>query len=247
MEPELLRLLDQVAAGKMTVTAAAARLGSSYADLGFAKVDDQRSARTGFPEAIFCEGKTPDQAARIALALQAAGEVVIATRADSDHARALCQALPEAIWEPAAGTVIAGQRPSLPGRLVIATGGTSDIPVALEAALVAEALGARVSRLWDVGVAGIHRLLANRDQFESADVVIAVAGMEGALPGVVAGLTAAPVIATPTSVGYGASLGGITPLLTMLNSCAPGVAVVNIDNGFGAGYLAALILRGKVT
>ena len=245
MNPGLRELLERLAAGQVGVDEALGALGDTYTDLGYAKVDDRRSQRTGFPEAIFCPGKTPEQVASIGATLQKAGEVVIATRADDEHAAALMAAVPEARHIGNARLVIAGSAPKLDGLVAVVTGGTSDIGVATEAAEVAAALGAEVERFWDVGVAGIHRLLANREKLERADVIVAVAGMEGALPGVVAGLTDAPVLALPTSVGYGASFGGIAPLLTMLNSCAPGVAVVNIDNGFGAGYLAALLLRGR--
>ena len=245
MNPGLRELLERLAAGQVGVDEALGALGDTYTDLGYAKVDDRRSQRTGFPEAIFCPGKTPEQVASIGATLQKAGEVVIATRADDEHAAALMAAVPGARHIGNARLVIAGSAPKLDGLVAVVTGGTSDIGVATEAAEVAAALGAEVERFWDVGVAGIHRLLANRERLERADVIVAVAGMEGALPGVVAGLTDAPVLALPTSVGYGASFGGIAPLLTMLNSCAPGVAVVNIDNGFGAGYLAALLLRGR--
>lgn len=245
MNPGLRELLERLAAGQVGVDEALGALGDTYTDLGYAKVDDRRSQRTGFPEAIFCPGKTPEQVASIGATLQKAGEVVIATRADDEHAAALMAVVPGARHIRNARLVIAGSAPELDGRVAVVTGGTSDIGVATEAAEVAAALGAEVERFWDVGVAGIHRLLANREKLERADVIVAVAGMEGALPGVVAGLTDAPVLALPTSVGYGASFGGIAPLLTMLNSCAPGVAVVNIDNGFGAGYLAALLLRGR--
>ncbi|MDE2702909.1 MAG: nickel pincer cofactor biosynthesis protein LarB [Chloroflexi bacterium] len=245
MNTGLRQLLERLADGQVSVQEALSALGDTYTDLGYAKVDDRRSQRTGFPEAIFCPGKTPEQVARIGATLHGAGEVVIATRADDDHAAALMAAVPGSRHIQEARLVIAGRAPGLTGLVAVVTGGTSDIGVATEAAEVATALGAEVERYWDVGVAGIHRLLANRERLERADVIVAVAGMEGALPGVVAGLTDAPVLALPTSVGYGASLGGIAPLLTMLNSCAPGVAVVNIDNGFGAGYLAALLLRGR--
>ena len=245
MNPGLRQLLERLAEGRIGVEEALGALGDTYTDLGYAKVDDRRSQRTGFPEAIFCPGKSPEQVARIGATLKAAGEVVIATRADDEHAAALMAAVPGARHFREARLVICGRAPALEGLVAVITGGTSDIAVASEAAEVAFALGSEVERYWDVGVAGIHRLLANRARLQRADVIVAVAGMEGALPGVVAGLTDAPVLALPTSVGYGASLGGIAPLLTMLNSCAPGVAVVNIDNGFGAGYLAALLLRGR--
>ena len=181
----------------------------------------------------------------IAVALYEAGNPVLATRCNPDAASAVAQVVPGATYHAVARCTVALPAPirPVPGRVVIATGGTTDIPVAEEAALTSELTGVSVDRLWDVGVAGIHRLLANAGRFDDADVIIAVAGMEGALPSVIAGLVACPVIAVPTSVGYGAAFGGIAPMLGMLTTCSPGVAVVNIDNGFGAGYLAGTIAR----
>ncbi len=238
-------ILKQVASGSLSIDDAAGRFSEPYDDLGFAKVDSQRADRTGFPEAIYCPGKAPEQIADIAASLVASGQTVIATRATSADYTAVHDILPDAIFTSEAGVIVvpAGEMPALAGAVTVVTGGTSDIPVAEEAAITAATYGANVTRLWDVGVAGIHRLLRNREALDKATVLVAVAGMEGALPSVVAGLVDKPVIAVPTSVGYGAAFGGLAPLLAMLNSCAPGVSVVNIDNGFGAGYLAAQICR----
>ena len=238
-------ILKQVASGALSIDDAAHRLSEPYDDLGFAKVDSRRADRTGFPEAIYCPGKSPEQIADIAASLVASGQTVIATRATPNDYAAVVDTLPAAVLTAEAGIIVvpAGEMPPLPGAVTVVTGGTSDIAVAEEAAITAATYGATVTRLWDVGVAGIHRLLRNREALDKATVLIAVAGMEGALPSVVAGLVDKPVIAVPTSVGYGAAFGGLTPLLAMLNACAPGVSVVNIDNGFGAGYLAAQICR----
>ncbi len=238
-------LLQQVASGAVSIHDAARRLSQPYDDLGFAKVDSQRADRTGFPEAIYCPGKSSGQIADIASSLVASGQTVIATRATPDDYAAVHKRLPGATYSAEAGVIVvpAADMPPLPGAVTVVTGGTSDIPVAEEAALTAATYGANVTRLWDVGVAGIHRLLRNREALDEATVLVAVAGMEGALPSVVAGLVDKPVIAVPTSVGYGAAFAGLAPLLAMLNACAPGVSVVNIDNGFGAGYLAAQICR----
>ena len=245
-ERDVRTLLDQVASGTVPVSDALRRLQSlDTADLGFARIDRHRAMRRGFPEVIFAEGKTPAQVAAIAVALYESGSPVLATRCAADAADAVATAIPSATYHAIARCVIAVPTPinPAPGRVVVATGGTTDIPVAEEAALTAELTGVTVDRLWDVGVAGIHRLLANAGRFDDADAIVAVAGMEGALPTVVAGLVACPVIAVPTSVGYGAAFGGLAPLLGMLTACSPGVAVVNIDNGFGAGYLAGTIAR----
>jgi len=244
MNREALRaLLDAVAAGRMTADDAAARLRDlPYADLGFAKVDLHRALRAGAPEAIFCPGKTPAQVVAILKTLVAEHANVLATRADEAVVAAVAAAgLPHA-WHPLARLVIA--RPEARegiGLVVVAAAGTADLPVAEEAALVAEALGNRVERVTDCGVAGLHRLLAHRELLAEANAIIAVAGMEGALPSVIGGLVDRPVIAVPTSVGYGTSLNGLAALLAMLNSCAPGVSVVNVDNGFGAAHQASLI------
>lgn len=239
------RLLESLAAGRVGVDDALTRLrGLPYEDLGFAKVDHHRALRGGAAEAVFCPGKTPVQVVAIVERLAAHHPNVLATRAGDEVATAVAAAgLPHVYHATARLLVVRPEPVEGVGLIVVASAGTADLPVAEEAALVAEALGNRVERLHDCGVAGLHRLLAHGDLLAEANVVVAVAGMEGALPSVVAGLVSAPVIAVPTSVGYGASFGGLAPLLTMLNSCAAGVAVVNIDNGFGAGYLAAVINR----
>ena len=245
-ERDVRTLLESVADGTVPVGDALRRLQSlDTAELGFARIDRHRAMRRGFPEVIYAEGKTPGQVAAIALALHETGSPVLATRCDPEAARAVANAVPGATYHAVARCAIALPAPikPVPGRVVVVTGGTTDIPVAEEAALTAELTGVSVDRLWDVGVAGIHRLLANVGRFDDADAIVAVAGMEGALPSVVAGLVACPVIAVPTSVGYGAAFGGIAALLGMLTACSPGVAVVNIDNGFGAGYLAGTIAR----
>ena len=215
-------------------------------DLGFAKVDHHRAIRTGFPEVVFGEGKTPHQVASITKTILQQSNVLLVTRANREIYAAVLTGAPDASYDETARTVIVDRRNNrecLPGVLVLCAG-TADLPVATEAALTAELMGCEVERVFDVGVAGIHRLLDQLETLRRARVVIAVAGMEGALPSVVGGLVQAPVIAVPTSIGYGASFQGLAALLAMLNSCAPGVAVVNIDNGFGAGYLAAQIIKG---
>lgn len=217
---------------------------TSYKKLGFATVDIQREHRCGFPEVIFCARKTPEETARIAREIVRQSNCLLATRADQKTYRAVKKAIPDAIYHSRASIITVDRRRNIhkprPGILII-TGGTSDIPVAEEARITAEMMGNAVTTLYDVGVAGLHRVLSHNSLLNQARVIIAVAGMEGALPSVVGGLVKRPVIAVPTSVGYGAHFGGVTPLLTMLNSCAAGVAVVNIDNGFGAGYIASLI------
>jgi NCAIR mutase (PurE)-related protein len=213
------------------------------ADLGFAQVDTHRALRKNFPEVIFGAGKTPDQVVKIAAKLLALGQPVLVTRVTAEHARALRKKFRHAIHHHLARCVTIEQKP-LPKRagfIAIVCAGTSDLPVAEEAAVTAEIMGNRVERVQDIGVAGLHRMLARMELLQSANVIVAVAGMEGALPSVLAGLVAKPVIAVPTSIGYGASFGGIAALLAMLNSCASGVTVVNIDNGFGAGYAASQI------
>lgn len=241
---EIRRLLEQVAAGTRSVDEAVLALKQApFTDLGFAKVDHHRGLRQGVPEVIFGQSKTPEQISRIARELLERGQTtVLITRLDPEVVPELDTQLAVDYHEHGRIGVI-GPLGGVTGRgrIVVATGGTADLPVAEEAALVAEALGNEVVRCYDVGVAGLHRLLAQLDELMAAEVVIAVAGMEGALASVVAGLVDCPVIAVPTSVGYGASLGGVAALLAMLNSCASGVSVVNIDNGFGAGYLASLI------
>ena len=239
-------LLRAVAAGELSVDDAVERLKHlPYADLGFARVDTHRALRAGFSEVIFCQGKTPAQAAAIAARIAETGAAVLATRATRETCEAIREKCPGARYhEEARVVVVPGETASEPrGRVLVLSAGTADIPVAEEAAVVAETIGCHVERVYDVGVAGLHRLLDKLDAIHKADCIIVVAGMEGALARVVAGLGGGPVVAVPTSVGYGASFGGIAPLLTMLNSCAGGVVVVNIDNGFGAGYAAALIAR----
>jgi len=216
--------------------------------LGYARIDYERTQRKGSPEVVFCEGKTPEQAASIFARLAEHDGRALATRASPAHAAAIRAQTPAAEYHAAARIVVVGQA-QLPAEaaaalVLVATGGTADIPVAEEAALTAAFNGCRVTRLWDVGIAGVHRLLAESQLLSEEAVIIAVAGMDGALPGVIAGLVACPVLAVPTSIGYGTGLGGVAALMNMLNACAPGVAVVNIDNGFGAGYLAAAIVRG---
>lgn len=238
-------LLHQVAEGKISPDEALAHFGStSIAELGYASVDLDRKARTGIAEVIYGENKEPEQIAGIVRAMQQAGQTqVIVTRLAPEKAAALVSDGLELDYRDICRIGLVGGIPDVNGNgtIVVAAAGTSDLPVAEEAAVVAEALGNTVQRLYDVGVAGIHRLLSHTHDVQQAQVIIAVAGMEGALPSVVAGLVSCPVIAVPTSVGYGASFGGVTALLAMLNSCASGVSVVNIDNGFGAAYQASQI------
>ena len=214
-----------------------------FEDLGFARVDHQRAARKGFPEVIFGEGKTPAQVAAIAGRIVGHGHTLLVTRTTAEAFEAVRAAIPDAVFHEQARIIErrSGELPRGTGTILVAVAGTSDLPVAEEAAITAEVMNNPVDRLFDVGVAGLHRLLSARDRLEAARVIIVVAGMEGALPSVVGGLVRAPVIAVPTSVGYGASFGGVAALLGMLNSCAPGVAVVNIDNGFGAACIASQI------
>lgn len=236
-------MLDSVRDGSVAVDDALALLRDlPYESLGFAEIDHHRALRRGFPEVIYGAGKTPEQVAAIAEKLAAHNGSLLVTRVDVDAYQAIKERVPGVVYKAAARTVILEQegRTKLPG-VVICSGGTSDQPVAEEAAVTAELMGCGVDRFYDVGVAGIHRVLDKRDALQAANAIVVIAGMEGALPSVVAGLVSAPVIAVPTSVGYGASFQGLAPLLAMLNACAPGVSVVNIDNGFGAGYLAAVI------
>jgi hypothetical protein len=241
-------LLDQVARGEIETSTAHRELVEAlrarpYEDLGFARVDHHRSVRQGFPEVILGIGKTPAQIAAIAAEIVARGSSLIVTRATSDAFEAIRAKAPGATYYPDAAIVALPQEDVTPGKgtIVVAAAGTSDLPVAEEAARTAELMGNDVARLYDVGVAGLHRILGERARLASARVIIVVAGMEGALPSVIAGLVSVPVIAVPTSIGYGASFGGIAALLGMLNSCAAGVSVVNIDNGFGAASIASLI------
>jgi NCAIR mutase (PurE)-related protein len=245
---QLRGLLDEVQSGATTPEAAHDRLlqflrQSPYEDLGFARVDHHRHVRQGFPEVVFGQGKTPDQIAAIARTLVSAGSNLLVTRTTAEAHRAVAAVLPEARFHEVARCITLQVQPAPPGRgtLVIAAAGTADLPVAEEAGVTAEIMGNTVDRVYDVGVAGLHRLLREHARISAARVIIVCAGMEGALPSVVAGLVDVPVVAVPTSVGYGASFGGLTPLLAMLNSCAIGVSVVNIDNGFGAAAIASAI------
>lgn len=248
----LIDLLSAVSAGALSPHHAAEQLASlpfsevraeSEGTAVSARVDHHRDLRTGFPEVVFCQGKTAEQVSAIATEILAHGDVLLATRAAAEHVSAILETAPDAVWHESARVVVVDRRADPPreGHVVVATGGTADIPVAEEAAVCAEVMGCRVTRLFDVGVAGVHRLLANTDVLRSARAIVAVAGMEGALPSLVAGLVDVPVVAVPTSVGYGANFGGVAALLTMLNSCAGGIGVVNIDNGYGAAVLASRV------
>ena len=239
----LRRLLGDVSAGRLDADAALERLRAlPYADLGFAKVDLHRSLRAGAPEAVYCPGKTPEQVVAIVRRLAAEHPNVLATRADERAAAAVAAAGVPHRYEARARLLIVRPEPVEGlGLIVVAAAGTADEPVAEEAVLVAQALGNRVERATDCGVAGLHRLLAQRELLAEANAIVAVAGMEGALPSVIAGLVDRPVIAVPTSIGYGAAFEGLAALLAMMNSCAPGVSVVNIDNGYGAAHQASQI------
>jgi NCAIR mutase (PurE)-related protein len=241
---EAIQLLEKFRAGKVKRERVLRAFQSApLADLGFAQVDTHRALRKNFPEVIFGSGKTPEQVVNIAANILAQEQRVLITRVTPEHARALRKKFKRAAHHPLARCVTIEKRPlpKRPGAIAVICAGTSDLPVAEEAAVTAEIMGNRVERVRDAGVAGLHRLLPHFETIQSANVLIVVAGMEGALPSVVAGLVSRPVIAVPTSVGYGASFGGVAALLAMLNSCASGVTVVNIDNGFGAGYAASQI------
>jgi NCAIR mutase (PurE)-related protein len=245
MNPEKIReILAAVASGSSSVDEASESLRLlPFEDLGFVKIDHHRHLRRGFPEVIFGLGKTPTQIRTIASRMIGQGQNVLVTKTNQDAFDELAKEHPAAKWhDDARAIVVELQPPSpIPGRILLLSAGTSDIPVAEEAALTAELMGCQVERLFDVGVAGLHRLAAHQESLSRASALIVAAGMEGALPSVVAGLVGVPVIAVPTSIGYGASFGGLAALLAMLNSCSSGVAIVNIDNGFGAGYLAGLM------
>jgi NCAIR mutase (PurE)-related protein len=248
MTPEnnLRQILEEVQNGQLEVEQALHRLEQpSVADLGFAHVDLHRVRRCGYPEVIFCEGKTIEWIEGVVRRLVEAGQDCLATRVNNEQAEHLARSFPEAILDPVGRTfwLPTGGPREPAGRVAVITAGTSDLPVAREAYVTVEALGANAALIADVGVAGIHRLLGHHQEYTMADVIIVVAGMDGALPSVVGGLVDCPVIAVPTSVGYGAAFSGLAPLLTMLNSCAANVLVVNIDSGFKAGYVAALIAR----
>ncbi len=245
---EIAALFDAVGGGNLTAREAAAKIRIAFDtraidDIGFARVDTDRARRQGFPEVILGLGKTPPQIAAIAERIAAHGQTLLITRANREAFDAVRSMVPQATYHDDARAITfpQGEIPAGQGTVLIACAGTSDLPVAEEAAVTAEIMGNTVDRLYDVGVAGLHRILSERPRLEAARVIIVVAGMEGALPSVVAGLVKVPVIAVPTSVGYGASFGGVAALLGMLNSCANGIAVVNIDNGFGAACMASLI------
>lgn len=242
---DIQKLLNQVKNGEISIEAAESALKDlPYEDLGFAKLDHHRALRSGFGEVVYCAGKTEEQVAGIFEAFAQKSAPVLGTRAASGHFEAVKKLIPACEYDAVSRTISYIPAPiKTCGKIAVCTGGTADIPVAEECAKTAEFFGANVDRFYDVGVAGIHRLFAQLDDIRKANCIVAVAGMEGALAGVVAGLISSPVIAVPTSVGYGANFGGLSALLTMLNSCAEGISVVNIDNGFGAGYLAAQINR----
>lgn len=251
MDERLRKLLEDFRDGRTSIEEAMSVLRDlPYQDLSYAVLDHHRGLRKGFPEVVFCPGKSPQQVVELISELSKRNDRVMATRADKDTFKAVEEVLPEARYYDQARILVVDstkEKPPPSGEdesyVLVVCAGTADIPVAEEAAVTVQVLGSRVERLYDVGVAGLHRLLDKRDTLFRAKVIIAVAGMEGALASVIGGLVACPVVAVPTSVGYGASFHGLAPLLTMLNSCAPGVAVVNVDNGFGAGYFAHNIMR----
>lgn len=243
---DLRRTLAAVRDGAMSIDDALAALARAQraADLGFATVDHDRARRCGAPEVVFCQGKTPSDAARIAVEILTRADRVLLTRAGTEHAAAVRAALPNAEYHERARCITVGTPPTpAVGLVAVVCAGTADLPVAEEAAVTLRWSGNVVQQFTDIGVAGLHRLLARLPEIRRANAIVAVAGMEGALPSVLAGLVDRPVFAVPTSIGYGANFGGLTALLSMLNSCAAGVSVVNIDNGFGAGYLASLVNR----
>ena len=245
---EIYTLLNQVKTGELTVDAAAELLKNlPYEDIGFAKLDHHRQLRSGFGEVVFCQGKADEHLVSIFERFRASGSNVMGSRASQHQFELVKEAVSGVTYDPISRTIFLVQTEvKKTGLVAVCTGGTADIAMAEEAAKTAEFFGANVDRVYDVGVAGIHRLFANLDRIRKANAIVAVAGMEGALAGVLAGLVENPVIAVPTSVGYGTNFGGLSSLLTMLNSCSEGIAVVNIDNGFGAGYLAAQINRMAV-
>ena len=251
MQADLLReLLSEVRAGSRTVDSAVERLRDlPFEDLGFARLDHHRALRKGFPEVVFCEGKRTEHVVEIMQRLEQKHARILATRANRETYEAVAARIPTAEYFEDARVIQLGRNGSeaAVGSVLIVCAGTADVPVAEEAAITTSALGSNVERLYDVGIAGMHRLLAARDRLNAANVIVVVAGMDGALPTIVGGIVAAPVIAVPTSIGYGTGLGGTAALLTMLNACAPGIAVVNIDNGFGAGYMAHLINARALT
>ncbi|MBU4198428.1 MAG: nickel pincer cofactor biosynthesis protein LarB [Verrucomicrobia bacterium] len=246
MHSSITHILNQLAQGRLSAKAAAKRLEAmTEKNIGFARVDLDRAHRRGLPEVIYCPGKTADQITEIISALVAAGQNVLATRTSPEQFAVVRRTHPKAVYHelPKAITLEVTRRPRRVGRIAVVCAGTSDIPVAEEAALTAECMGAAVERIYDVGVAGLHRVLKHVDFLKSSRAIVVVAGMEGALPSVIGGLVDRPIIAVPTSIGYGTGMNGVAALLAMLNSCVPGISVVNIDNGFGAGVAAGLINR----
>ena len=244
----LVRILEKVKSGGMSITQAMQELSIlPYEELDFAKIDHHRGIRIGFPEVILGTGKTTEQIVTIASHLSASSTKLLITHVNRETYDAVKAAINDASYNPIARAIVVNRQQNVPLRkgITIVTGGTSDIPVAEEAVVTAELMGNKVEKIFDVGVAGLHRLLDKIPKLRQAKVLVVVAGMEGALPSVIGGLVSAPIIAVPTSIGYGANFNGLAALLTMLNSCAPGIAVVNIDNGFGAGYMAGLINLGK--
>lgn len=242
-------LLENVKNGSMSTEAAMAELKDlPYKDLSFAKIDNHRELRIGYPEVVYCAGKTTEQVVKIFEYMLTKNTNILATRAPAEVFEAVSRICPAAEYNPIARAITFKLKnlEITETYIAVVAAGTSDMPVAEEAAVTAEIFGNRVERIIDVGVAGIHRLFAQLDKIRGANVIIAVAGMEGALPGVLGGLVNIPIVAVPTSVGYGANFGGLSALLTMLNSCAPGIGVVNIDNGFGAGYLASQINKSSL-
>ena len=243
-ETEIKKIMNDVKNKKIDVAKAIDKLRFlPFEDLGYAKIDHHRALRKGFPEVVFCQNKSAKQVVEIVNRLAKNNSVVLATRATEEMFNQVKRHAKNAQYNKKSKTIIINKKNQKIniGKILVLTAGTSDINVAEEAAVVAEAMGNKVERIYDVGVAGLHRLLSNKEKIESANVLVVVAGMDGVLPSVVSGVFGKPIIAVPTSVGYGASFKGVAPLLTMLNSCSPGVVVVNIDNGFGAGYFASLI------
>ena len=245
-EQEVRKIMDGVRSKKIRIGEAIRKLKfMPFEDLGFAKIDHHRGLRKGFPEVVFCQNKTVNQVVEIVKRLAKDDSTILATRATKEMFNEVKKQIKSAKYSEKSGTIIINKKNAINKKntILVITAGTSDINIAEEAAVVAESMGNRVERLYDVGVAGLHRLLNNKEKIEDANVLVVVAGMDGVLPSVVSGIFGKPIIAVPTSVGYGASFRGIAPLLTMLNSCSPGVVVVNIDNGFGAGYFAGMINR----
>jgi hypothetical protein len=242
---DIIKLIELFESGSIGKEEVVERLLGSpgYSDLFYARVDTSRIERTGFPEVVYCRNKTDEELVEISKELFKKNGFVLLTKADRRQYSIITREFEDAVFHDRSGVIVIGKGMEKTGMVSILSGGTSDIPVAEEAGVTAEVFGCNIQMIYDVGVAGIHRLFSVREKISKSNAIVVVAGMEGALPSVVSGLFGIPVIGVPTSVGYGMNLGGITPLLTMLNSCAPGVSVVNIDNGFGAGYIASLINR----